>query len=71
MTVQFITCSHWSPRKTSRDLYPSCGAICEIKSLTAGHTYSATHKRECDRYKAAPQEIVAARREFEKQRVAK
>lgn len=62
--TQCIACSHWSLRKTPREMAKLGFAVCEIKSLQTSQTFAGIYKRDCDRFAAASSDVVAKRTKF-------
>ena len=58
MTVQCLTCSHWSPRKAERMAQHLFGA-CE--KAAKGVLFGATYQRECKVHSAELVEVVGKR----------
>jgi hypothetical protein len=68
MSVRCIQCDRWSLKKAQPDLSKLGLGRCEIKSITPGHTFSGNYERECESFREAPQETIAARRKWMKRK---
>lgn len=68
---QCINCCNWEPRKTSPTMAKLGFAVCAVKSLSPGHTFSATFERECNGFSTSDVPTIEARLKYRKQQQEK
>lgn len=68
--MKCINCQHWQPRESPKGLAALGYAPCDIRSISKGHTFSGLKEQECDKFKAAADEVAKARLGYLEQTLA-
>lgn len=63
-SVRCIDCESFSFRLAPAGMAKLGFGNCAVKSMTAGHTFSATYPQRCDKFKPAPADTQQKRRDW-------
>jgi hypothetical protein len=66
-----LECSNWQPRRSPVGMAALGYAPCAVKSVSSGHTFSATIQHDCHSFRAADKAVADGRRRFLDQQKAK